>query len=113
MAPELLQDLIARGVRIERRFLAVIDGSKALRKALVDVFGDKVIVQRCRILKQRKLRAHLPEERHAYVLKTMNEAYAAHSANAAKAKLVALAKWLRRAVRRQLRTASRKVWKKR
>jgi putative transposase len=92
---ELLQDLITRGLRVDRRFLAVIDGSKALRKALGDVFGDQVRVQRCRIHKQRNLRAHLPEKRHAYVIKTMNEAYQSRSAKTAKAKLQALAKWLR------------------
>ncbi len=43
----LLEELVERGVRPERRRLLVIDGSKALRKAIDDVFGKQHPVQRC------------------------------------------------------------------
>jgi transposase-like protein len=47
-AKDLLQDLVERGVKPERRRLFVIDGSKALRAAINAVFGSASLVQRCR-----------------------------------------------------------------
>jgi len=74
--------------------VCVIDGGKGLREALDDVLGDTVLVQRCQVHKMRNLKEHLPEKRHAYVLKTMREAYAADSAAAARKRLQALLRWL-------------------
>ena len=47
-ATSLLEDLVARGVDPKRRYLFVIDGSKALGAAINRVFGPKNPVQRCR-----------------------------------------------------------------
>jgi transposase-like protein len=47
-AKDLLEDLVRRGVKAERRRLFVIDGSKALRAAINAVFGSASLVQRCR-----------------------------------------------------------------
>ena len=44
----LLEDLVARGLRADRRRLFVIDGAKALRQAIGRVFGSSNLVQRCR-----------------------------------------------------------------
>ena len=44
----LLEDLVARGLRADRRRLFVIDGAKALRRAIGRVFGSSNLVQRCR-----------------------------------------------------------------
>ncbi len=44
----LLEDLVERGVKPNRRRLFVIDGSKALRKAIDAVYGPENPVQRCR-----------------------------------------------------------------
>jgi putative transposase len=44
---DLLADLVARGLRYDHGILAVLDGSKALRKAVVKVFGERALVQRC------------------------------------------------------------------
>src|ERR1022692_3732447 len=46
---ELLSNLVTRGLRVEESMLFVIDGGKAIRKALRDVFGDRAIVQRCQV----------------------------------------------------------------
>lgn len=56
-----LADLIDRGLSTEHATLFVIDGSKALRKAIRDVFGPLGIVQRCQVHKQRNVLEHLPE----------------------------------------------------
>lgn len=42
--------------------LFVLDGSKALKKAVSDVFGKRALYQRCRVHKQRNVLEQLPEE---------------------------------------------------
>jgi transposase-like protein len=49
LSTSMLQDLLARGLRIEGRVLCVIDGGKGIRKALADVLGDLVVIQRCQL----------------------------------------------------------------
>lgn len=68
----LLADLVERGVRPDRRRLFVIDGAKALRKGIAEVFGKANPVQRCRKHKLDNVRGHLPEaeqERTAWVMR--------------------------------------------
>jgi len=91
---ELLSNLVTRGLRVEHSMLFVIDGGKAIRKALRDVFGDRAIVQRCQVHKARNVRDHLPEARRAYVAKQMRDAYDSATAATAKKKLMQLASWL-------------------
>src|SRR3954447_8579006 len=47
LARTLLSDLVDRGLDPEQAILFVIDGGKALRKALRDVFGEHALVHRC------------------------------------------------------------------
>jgi putative transposase len=61
VAAALLADLIDRGLDVEQGMLFVIDGSKALRKAIRQVFGNDVPVQRCVQHKERNVLDHLPE----------------------------------------------------
>jgi putative transposase len=58
----LLAGLVERGVSPSQPKLFVIDGSKALRKGIRDVFGSKHPVQRCRLHKERNVMGYLPEE---------------------------------------------------
>ena len=44
----MLEELVAPGLRADRRRLFVIDGAKALRQAVDRVFGSSNLVQRCR-----------------------------------------------------------------
>jgi hypothetical protein len=90
----LLSDLVDRGLRVEESMLFVIDGGRAIRKALRDVFGDRAIVQRCQVHKARNVRDYLPESRRAYVARQMRDAYASTTAATAKKKLLQLASWL-------------------
>ena len=63
---DLLADLVARGLRYDHGILAVIDGSKALRKAVVKVFGERALIQRCTLHKRRNVSGYLPvDERDA------------------------------------------------
>ena len=92
----LLADLVERGLSTERRVLFVIDGAKALRRAIAEVFGDRALVQRCQVHKQRNVLAHLPEHRHAAVARGLREAYHSASAELGERRLRNLARSLQR-----------------
>src|SRR3982751_74500 len=59
----LLEDLVSRGLDPERKLLMVIDGAKALRKAVKTILGEGAPVQRCRIHKLRNVLDYVPEEK--------------------------------------------------
>lgn len=61
VAKDLLTDLVARGLEPQVMRLFVIDGSKALRKAVKEVFGEYAVVQRCRTHKLRNVLSYLPQ----------------------------------------------------
>ena len=90
---DLLTDLVARGLDTSRRRLFVIDGSKALRKAIDEVFGRDNPVQRCRNHKIRNVVAYLPDERKADVQAAMKAAFKLET-NDGIAKLKKLSEWL-------------------
>ena len=58
----LLEDLVGRGLKTDRKYLFVIDGSKALRGAINAVFGPENPVQRCRNHKLENVSGYLSEE---------------------------------------------------
>jgi transposase-like protein len=60
VAKDLLTDLVARGLAPEVMRLFVIDGSKALRQAVKEVFGACAVVQR-RTHKLRNVLSYLPQ----------------------------------------------------
>jgi putative transposase len=72
----LLEDLVERGLNQQRRYLLVLDGSKALRAAVDKVFGSNSEVQRCQIHKRRNVRDHLPEGCRADYDRQLRNAYA-------------------------------------
>jgi putative transposase len=90
LTTDLLVGLRERGLDVTRPILAVLDGSKALSRAVRDVF-DQPVIQRCQQHKIRNVRDRLPEKLRALVERRMREAYHADSALAAEAKLTALA----------------------
>jgi putative transposase len=72
----LLEDLIERGLDPNRAILVVIDGAKALRRAILDTFGERALIQRCQAHKKRNVTDALPERMRASVRTAMNQAYA-------------------------------------
>jgi putative transposase len=90
LVTDLLVGLRERGLDVTGPVLAVIDGSKALRRAVLDVF-DRPVVQRCQLHKLRNVRDRLPERLRPVVAARMRRAYHADSALAAEADLTALA----------------------
>jgi putative transposase len=95
VAQALLEDLVRRGLDPKRRRLFVIDGSKALRKAIDGVFGDGTPVQRCRNHKLRNVLGHLPEAQHDQAKSTFKAALKL-DAKEGTAKLEQYATWLER-----------------
>ena len=75
----MLSDLIDRGLDAQRMRLWVIDGGKALRKAIVECFGATALIQRCQEHKRRNVIEHLPQELHASVNRSMHQAWQGHS----------------------------------
>jgi transposase-like protein len=81
---DLLANLVERGLPTDRSLLFVLDGSKALRKAVVDLFGGRALIQRCTLHKRRNVREHLPEERQRAVDAVLRQAYRATSVDKAR-----------------------------
>src|SRR4051794_31268070 len=90
LVTELIVGLRERGLDVTRPILAVLDGSKALRRAVLDVF-DRPVLARCQLHKIRNVQDHLPEKLRTTVASRMRRAYHADSAVAAEAELCALA----------------------
>jgi putative transposase len=76
VATALLSDLVERGLDSEQGILFVIDGAKALRKAIRDVFGERAPVQRCVRHKERNMLDHLPERDRPQVKRRLRCAWA-------------------------------------
>lgn len=95
VAKSLLEDLVARGVKPGRRRLFVIDGAKALRAAIDQVYGTNQPVQRCRQHKLRNVLGHLPKDQHDQARSTLKAAWKL-SEKEGTAKLRQYAEWLQR-----------------
>ena len=93
---ELLAELIERGLKAERSLLVVIDGAKALHKAVTDTFGARVLIHRCQVHKKRNVLEQLPERMRASVKATINQAYALRDYKRAERLLENLARQLSR-----------------
>jgi putative transposase len=88
---DLLTDLVDRGLEYEQGLLAVIDGSKALRKALKDVFGQQVLIQRCQVHKTRNIMDYLPKHKRDWIKRVLRKAWASETADEAIRELHSLA----------------------
>jgi len=93
LARELLVGLRERGLDVTRPILCVVDGARALRRAITDVF-DHPVIARCQQHKLRNVRDRLPQRLGGPVERRMRAAYHARSALDAQAQLEALAREL-------------------
>ncbi len=84
---DLLEELVARGLDPQRRYLFVLDGSKALRAGVERVFGSRAEVQRCQTHKRRNVKDYLPKECQADYDRRIRNAYAMRNYADAKAAL--------------------------
>ena len=94
---DLLHSLVKRGIDASVQRLFVIDGSKAIRSAIEQVYGEQGLVQRCRAHKVRNVTERLPEPMRAQIKSVMHAAYKLPEKEGI-AKLKQQAKWLQAAV---------------
>jgi putative transposase len=71
----LLADLQSRGLRTDRSLLVILDGSKALHKAVMQTFGAAALIHRCHVHKLRNILEHLPEGQRPWVRAIVARAY--------------------------------------
>jgi putative transposase len=92
----LLADLVDRGLDPEQAILFVIDGGKALRKAITAVFGAHALVHRCHRHKERNVTDLLPERDRPQILAQIRSAWALSDHHLARERLELLASELER-----------------
>jgi transposase-like protein len=71
----LIADMVRRGLDMAKKYLFVVDGAKALNKAIKETFGADGLIQRCQIHKRRNVKGHLPEGYQAIVDNRLKVAY--------------------------------------
>jgi transposase-like protein len=87
----LLSDLVERGLNADQPRLWVIDGGKALRSAIVRMFGATALIHRCQEHKRRNVLEHLPKHLHSNVSRILRDAWKTADAKLAKRRLERLA----------------------
>ena len=109
----LLTHLRDRGLPTNRKYLFVIDGAKALRAAIEEVFGSEQPVQRCRNHKLRNVADELPKDQQAQTLSLMRAAFRCRTAEEGEKRLEQMARFLERdheAAARSLREGMREMF---
>ena len=91
---ELLADLRERGLNTAAAILVVVDGAKALYKGAREVFGQRALIQRCRVHKLRNVLEHLPLEKRAQAAWRLRGAWAKSTPEEALKELRGCVKWL-------------------
>jgi putative transposase len=71
----LIDNLIERGLDPTAPRLFIVDGAKALSKAIRASFGKQVAIQRCQIHKARNIMDRLPKDRHASTRRVLRHAW--------------------------------------
>jgi transposase-like protein len=91
---QLLEQLLERGLRVDRGLLCVIDGSRGLRKAVYEAFGGKALIQRCQWHKRENVVSYLPKSMQSAMRKKLQGAYEEPTYEKAKDKLLKIRKEL-------------------
>jgi len=91
---QLLEQLIERGLSTQQRYLFILDGSKALNKAVRARFGQQVLIQRCCLHKQRNIQKYLPKRYHKLLSMKLRAAWAMTDYQEAKKELYKVHDWL-------------------
>jgi transposase-like protein len=90
----LIDNLVERGLDPAVPRLFIIDGSKALAKAIRATFGREAAIQRCQIHKARNILDRLPKSMHASVRRVLRQAWEMNDASKAEKLLRNLARRL-------------------
>jgi len=92
----LLDDLVKRGLDPSVPRLFIIDGAKALSKAIRRTFGRDTPIQRCQVHKARNIVDRLPKHLHASTRRALRQAWELDDAEKAEKLLRNLARTLER-----------------
>jgi transposase-like protein len=92
----LLTALEGRGLDTTQPMFFVLDGAKALHKAVTNVWGERAVIQRCQIHKRRNVAAHLLEEHRAEIDARLRKAYAMTNHDEAETSLKTTIRYLER-----------------
>ena len=90
----LLTDLRDRGLTTDRHTLFVLDGSKALHKGVVEVYGQHAIIQRCQQHKRENVLSYLPKSCQGIVKQKLTVAWGLTSYSEAKKSLLKTIEYL-------------------
>src|SRR5450830_1344164 len=90
----LLADLVERGLQPDIARLFIVDGAKALSRAVRDTFGRFALIQRCQVHKGRNSVERLDPSLHAGVKKVLRQAWDSPTAEQAERVLRNLARRL-------------------
>ena len=94
MCQGLLANLQSRGLRTDRSLLVILDGSKALRKAVRATFGEAALVQRCQVHKMRNILDYLNDRQRPWAQAILRRAYQSADVKTAQRLLLDLARRL-------------------
>ena len=72
---QLLNGLAGRGLNLKQRFIAVIDGGRAIRASLKKHCGEHALVQRCQLHKRRNVTDHFADDQKKYWDRKLANAY--------------------------------------
>jgi transposase-like protein len=96
LVKDLLQSLQERDLVLAKRALFVLDGSKALGKAVRETFGERAVIQRCILHKLRNVLSYLPPTWHAEAKRRLKAAWGLVTHEAALQELKKVQRWLKK-----------------
>jgi transposase-like protein len=90
----LLDNLVSRKLVLADRFLAVLDGAKALKAAILARWKGRVLIQRCQVHKKRNVCEHLSPHYARELNRRLNAAYGLASYEEARRFMNNAVRWL-------------------
>ncbi len=93
---DLLDNLVERGLRTHHKLLFVLDGAKALSKAVKATLGKSAEIQRCHLHKERNVLSYLPKSYHPVVRRRLRNAWGLKDYKEAKKALESAVDYLRK-----------------
>jgi transposase-like protein len=96
LVKDLLHSIQERGLVLAKRALFVLDGSKALGKAVRETFGERAVIQRCILHKRMNVLSYLPPSWHVEAKRRLNAAWGMATHEAALQELKKVQRWLKK-----------------
>jgi putative transposase len=91
---DLFHNLVTRGLNTNLPMLFVLDGAKALKKAVTSLFGKDALIQRCVRHKERNVLRYLPEKYHLEFRRRWKKLHGINNYDEAKKELASLLKYV-------------------